>query len=167
MITQSLDIMKTKPRVYVVTTQTTMCFLETDEHGFVHQLKPDTFERDGILSTNGWDLSTRYSAYGPLARSEAPSAAATGTQPPISGVNQLSIQMQTIASSLCGTLEDIAGEPVAFLLIAQVDGVAQYVSNAERAQGRQLLESLLARWDKNRADIPAHYNPDLKPGQDK
>jgi hypothetical protein len=40
-------------------------------------------------------------------------------------------------------------------------GVAQYVSNASRKDGTDLIESLLARWKANRADIPAHYNPDL------
>ncbi|MEY5098662.1 MAG: hypothetical protein RJA36_1381, partial [Pseudomonadota bacterium] len=39
---------------------------------------------------------------------------------------------------------------------------AQYVSNATRDDGRELIESLLARWKAGRADIPAHYNPDLR-----
>lgn len=39
--------------------------------------------------------------------------------------------------------------------------VAQYISNTERKDGAELLESLLERWKAGRPDIPAHYNPDL------
>jgi hypothetical protein len=49
------------------------------------------------------------------------------------------------------------------VLVCQVDGVAQYVSSTQRADGTALIESLLERWKAGRADIPAHYNPDLKP----
>ena len=31
-----------------------------------------------------------------------------------------------------------------------------------RLQCKDLLESLIERWDQERADIPAHYNHDLK-----
>ena len=40
----------------------------------------------------------------------------------------------------------------------------QYVANVKREEGVALLEDLLARWKAGRADIPAHYNPDLKLG---
>lgn len=73
----------------------------------------------------------------------------------------VSLRLQDIAVAMDALLCEIAGERVAFVLALQVDGVAQYVSNAERKDGRELLESLLARWNTNRADIPAHYNPDL------
>jgi hypothetical protein len=72
-----------------------------------------------------------------------------------------SLQAQTLAQALSDALEQIAGEPVAFVLVVQADKVAQYVSNCERKDGKELLESLLERWKANRADIPAHYNPDL------
>lgn len=72
-----------------------------------------------------------------------------------------SLQAQQLAQALSETLENIAGEPIAFVLIVQADKVAQYVSNCKRADGVDLIESLLARWKANRADIPAHYNPDL------
>jgi hypothetical protein len=49
------------------------------------------------------------------------------------------------------------------VLVCQAEQVAQYVSNTKRADGIELIESLLARWKAGRADIPAHYNPDLKP----
>lgn len=75
---------------------------------------------------------------------------------------KFSVQAQPFAQALAETLEGIAGEPVAFVLVVQVDKVAQYISNCERKDGVDLIESLLARWKANRADIPAHYNPDLR-----
>lgn len=74
----------------------------------------------------------------------------------------VSLRLQDIAGGLSDLLQDIAGEPIAFVLIVSVDKTAQYVSNASRKDGTELIESLLARWKTNRADIPAHYNPDLK-----
>ena len=59
-------------------------------------------------------------------------------------------------------MTDTAGNHCAFVLLVSHDGVTQYVSNASRADGVELIESLLARWKQGRADIPAHYNPDLK-----
>ena len=73
----------------------------------------------------------------------------------------ISLRLQDIAASLNDLLQDIAGEPIAFVLVVSVDKTAQYVSNAGRSDGRELIESLLARWNAGRADIPAHYNPDL------
>ena len=78
----------------------------------------------------------------------------------------LSLRLQAIAQALAEALDEVCGEPVAFVLVLQVDKVAQYVSNASRQDGRELLQSLMDRWDAKRADIPAHYNPDLRPQQD-
>jgi phosphoheptose isomerase len=78
---------------------------------------------------------------------------------------RLSLAMQDIANGLNEYLKVIAGEEIAFVLIIQADKVAQYVSNASRADGTELIEDLLNRWKANRADIPAHYNPDLRPPQ--
>lgn len=78
---------------------------------------------------------------------------------------RLSLAMQDIANRLNDDLKAIAGEECAFVLIIAADKVAQYVSNASRADGTELIEDLLARWKANRADIPAHYNPDLRPPQ--
>ena len=47
-----------------------------------------------------------------------------------------------------------------------IDKAAQYVSNCDRKDGSELIESLLARWKAGRADIPAHYNPDLRTPSD-
>ena len=73
----------------------------------------------------------------------------------------LSLRLQDIAQSLEDALQEVAGEPVPFALVLQADKVAQYVSNCSRADGIELIESLLVRWKAGRADIPAHYNPDL------
>lgn len=74
----------------------------------------------------------------------------------------LSLRLQDIATALDDILAEIAGDRISFVLVVQADKVAQYVSNTDRKDGRELLESLLARWAASRADIPAHYNPDLK-----
>lgn len=74
----------------------------------------------------------------------------------------LSLRMQDIAQSLADVLADVAGEPVAFVLVISADDVSQYVSNASRKDGIEMIEGLLARWKAGRADIPAHYNPDLQ-----
>ena len=75
---------------------------------------------------------------------------------------RLSVRLQDIAQSLAEMLDEVAGEPVPFVLVLQADKVAQYVSSLDRKDGRELIESLLARWKAGRADIPAHYNPDLR-----
>lgn len=75
---------------------------------------------------------------------------------------KFSVQAQVLASALSDLLEEMTGEPMAFVLIVQADQVAQYVSNVERKDGVDLIESLLARWKAGRADIPAHYNDQLK-----
>ena len=76
--------------------------------------------------------------------------------------NRVSVRLQDIAQTLDEILEEIAGERVTFVLTLQVGEIAQYVSNAARADGETLIRSLLERWAMRRADIPAHYNPDLR-----
>lgn len=78
---------------------------------------------------------------------------------------RLSVSLQGIASQIEDALTDAAGERVHWVLIVNADDVSQYVSNADRKSGTELIESLLARWKAGRADIPAHYNPDLRPPQ--
>lgn len=75
---------------------------------------------------------------------------------------RLSVALPIVAQHLAELLAAAAGKDIAFVLVCQADGVAQYVSNASRNDGTELIESLLARWKAGRADIPAHYNPDLK-----
>ena len=74
----------------------------------------------------------------------------------------LSLKLQDIAGALSDVLNEAAGESIPFVLVLEADKVAQYISNCDRKDGADLIRSLLARWDSNRADIPAHYNPDLK-----
>ena len=74
---------------------------------------------------------------------------------------RLSVRLQDIAQSLADVLAEVAGEPIAFVLVLQADKAAQYISNCAREDGRELIENLLERWKAGRADIPAHYNPDL------
>lgn len=74
----------------------------------------------------------------------------------------LSLRLQDIAQSLSDVLADVAGEPIAFVLVLSADDVSQYISNCKRQEGVEMIEGLLSRWKAGRADIPAHYNPDLK-----
>lgn len=74
---------------------------------------------------------------------------------------RVSLALQPLADVISEALREVAGEEIAFVLLVSADKTAQYVSNASREDGTELIESLLARWKANRADIPAHYNPDL------
>ena len=74
---------------------------------------------------------------------------------------RVSLALQGLAQYVDDFLKDRAGERVSYVLMVNVDDVTQYVSNADRKDGIELIESLLARWKVGRADIPAHYNPDL------
>ncbi len=74
---------------------------------------------------------------------------------------RLSVSLQGIASQIEDALADAAGQRVHWVLIVNADDVSQYVSNGDRKNGAELIESLLARWKAGRADIPAHMNPDL------
>lgn len=74
---------------------------------------------------------------------------------------RLSVRMQEIAAQVNQLLSEAAGQDVAWVLVCTTEGVSQYVSNTTRSDGAEMIEHLLARWNANRADIPAHYNPDL------
>lgn len=76
---------------------------------------------------------------------------------------RVSMFLNELAGDTDDALKLCAGERIPFVLVLQTDGVAQYVSNTERKDGAALIESLLNRWKAGRADIPAHYNPDLRP----
>jgi hypothetical protein len=75
---------------------------------------------------------------------------------------ELSIALPELATLIDDFLQDKVLEPTAFVLMVNTREVTQYVSNASREDGKALIESLLERWSNNRADIPAHYNPDLQ-----
>lgn len=74
----------------------------------------------------------------------------------------VSLSLQQLAQEVDDFLALRAGERVPFTITLEVGGVAQYVSNCARADGVQMIRDLLARWEAGRADIPAHYNPDLR-----
>ena len=73
----------------------------------------------------------------------------------------ISLDLQQIATDVEDKLRNAAGEPLFFVLVVSLGKVAQYISNAPRPDGMALLETVQKAWEKNRADIPAHYNPDL------
>lgn len=77
--------------------------------------------------------------------------------------HKTSLVLQRLANEINATLAHAAGEELAFVLIVSADKTVQYISNASRQDGVELIESLLERWRAGRADIPAHYNPDLPP----
>ena len=62
---------------------------------------------------------------------------------------RLSIALQGIAQNLNEALAEAAGHEIAWVLVCQADGVAQYASNT---QG--LIESLLDRWKAGRLAVP-------------
>lgn len=74
---------------------------------------------------------------------------------------RLSIALPVVAELLDGLLETAAGERVSWVLVCHTGKVAQYISNTDRKDGVELLEDTLSRWNKGKADIPAHYNPDI------
>jgi hypothetical protein len=75
---------------------------------------------------------------------------------------RVSLSLQELAQLVEGFLTERAGVRCSYVLMVNVGSVTQYVSNTDRKDGMALIENLLARWSANRADIPGHYNPDLK-----
>lgn len=70
----SLDVMHSKPGIYLVTGRWELFFVETDAAGACHQLRPDTFERDGELPPGRWNPRGVTGIYGPLARPHKPTS---------------------------------------------------------------------------------------------
>jgi hypothetical protein len=73
---------------------------------------------------------------------------------------RLSLRLQDIAGSLEDAIYEITGERHPFMLFVETDAVVQFVSNGAQPAGGP-LDTLLKRLDAGRADIPAHYNPDI------
>lgn len=82
----------------------------------------------------------------------------------LDAAKRLSAQIQPLAGALEQMLKDMTGERVSFVLMMSVGQVTSYAANVEREDGMGLLRELLERWEAGKADIPAHYNPDLHPG---
>ncbi len=80
-------------------------------------------------------------------------------------MTEVSLALPILASLIQEYLEEKAGEVIPFTLLVGTDKVVQYVSNINRQESIDLIESLLHRFRAGRANIPAHYNPDLKEPQ--
>lgn len=63
-----LNDMLAKPGIYLISAPRLFFFAEVLAGGECHQLKPDTFERDGVLNREGWKLTGEEEIFGPLAR---------------------------------------------------------------------------------------------------
>lgn len=60
--------------------------------------------------------------------------------------------MAALSLALEEILEQIAGEPVPFVLITHADQAAQYVANIQRSDGMFLLNALLTHWQQSQPD---------------
>lgn len=67
---RSVDVMLSRPGIYVVYAHSHLCFVEVDEAGRAHQLelKSGAYRRDGELRPGGWRLQTIRFIHGPFAR---------------------------------------------------------------------------------------------------
>ena len=77
---------------------------------------------------------------------------------------RVSISLQALAGHIHDYLFLQAGEPVGFVLVVACDNIAHHVSNCEGEDVAELLRGTLEHHENGKADIPAHYNLDLKPG---
>lgn len=67
---RSIDLMVSRPGIYVVTTSSALCMVEVDADGLCFQLEisSGTFQRDGELRPGGWLIADIASILGPFAR---------------------------------------------------------------------------------------------------
>ncbi len=76
MSTRSIDVMLSRPGIYVVLTVSGAAFVEVDEAGVCWQLAPShDYCRDGELRPGGWNLDAVWSIDGPFARAASQAAA--------------------------------------------------------------------------------------------
>lgn len=68
MATSSIDVMLSKPGIYVVFGCGSATFLEVDTDGRCWQLTLTDYRRDGELRPGGWVLDTIAAIHGPFAR---------------------------------------------------------------------------------------------------
>ena len=68
----SLDVMHSRPGIYLIVSPGLLLFVEVDEAGVCHQLKPETFERDGIMEAGRWIPQNIGAIFGPLSRPRVP-----------------------------------------------------------------------------------------------
>lgn len=77
-------------------------------------------------------------------------------------MKRVSVSLQELATNVEDFLHMQAGKMVAFVMLVSVDDSVQYIANCAREDGKLLLETQLEHWTRGRADIPGHYNPDLR-----
>ncbi len=68
MSTRSIDVMTSRPGIYVITGARVVCFVEVDVDGRCWQLKLDDYRRDGELRPGHWHIDAISSIDGPFAR---------------------------------------------------------------------------------------------------
>lgn len=68
MATRSIDIMLSRPGIYVVVGNGALTFVEVDDQARVHQLTLDDYRRDGELRPGGWLINQIIAIHGPFAR---------------------------------------------------------------------------------------------------
>ncbi len=69
---------------------------------------------------------------------------------------KISRKIQGFAKSLDKKIEKAAGVRVAFTLIIYTDNRASYISTCDRLESITELKKLIALWEKDMPDIPAH-----------
>lgn len=55
-----VEAIRNKPGVYRFDQATWYWFFEVAEDGKIHQLNPETMQRDGVLSDDRWNFSGRF-----------------------------------------------------------------------------------------------------------
>lgn len=68
MATRSVDVMLSKPGIYVIVGFGALLFAEVDSEGQCYQLKLSDYSRDGLLKPGGWLLESIRCIHGPFAR---------------------------------------------------------------------------------------------------
>ena len=64
----SIDHMMARPGIYVIQGPLHFFFVEVDKSFTCYQLRPTDYERDGVLSPNGWNIRSIHAIHGPFAR---------------------------------------------------------------------------------------------------
>lgn len=67
MATRSVDVMLSKPGIYVLVSESGLCFAEVED-GRCWQLTLTDYRRDGELRPGGWVLDCIQAIHGPFAR---------------------------------------------------------------------------------------------------
>lgn len=73
---RNIDIVSSKPGIYIMILNGGLLFIESDEDGLIYQLEPHSgaYKRDGELRPGGWNIETIVCFHGPFARSHSTGA---------------------------------------------------------------------------------------------